>query len=279
LDNEASNKFSFQLAREIAAAGKSFTEGQFVKKCLLSAASELCPDKKSVSENISLSHMAIQRRVTDISNNLSNQLREKAEEFKYYSLVMDEGTDSTDTAQLLIFVRGTDENFAISEELAGLCSVKGRTTGEEIADEVIKCVIEKSGLTFNNLVAVCTDGAPSMRGNVGAVTLAQKYTGKKITKTHCVIHQQVLCSKVLNFEHVMSVVVSIVNCIRCRGLTHRLFRAFHEVSANYSDLLCHTEVRWLSSGRVLQRFEALRDEIIQLLENYPRKFPELHDEK
>jgi hypothetical protein len=59
-----------------------------------------------------------------------------------------------------------------------------------------------------------------------------------------------------------------------------LFRAFlEEVSANYSDLLCHTEVRWLSSRRELQRFVALRDEIVQFLESYPRKFPELHDEK
>jgi hypothetical protein len=120
-----------------------------------------------------------------------------------------------------------------------------------------------------------------MRGkNVGAVTLVEKYAGKKIIKTHCIIHQQVLCSKVLNFEHVISVVVSTVNFLRSRGLTHRLFRAFlEEFSANYSDLLCHTEVRWLSSGRVLQRFVALGDEIIQFLENYPRKFPELHDDK
>jgi hypothetical protein len=41
---------------------------------------------------------------------------------------MDERTDSKDTAQLLIFIRGTDENFAIPEELAGLCSMKGHTT-------------------------------------------------------------------------------------------------------------------------------------------------------
>jgi hypothetical protein len=134
-----------------------------VKKCLLIAVSELCPDKKSVFVNISLSRMTVQRRVTDISNNLSNQLRKKAEEFKYYSLAMDQ---CTDTAQLLIFIRGTDENFAIIEELAGLCSMKGRTTGKEIADEVIKCVTVKIGLTFDNLVAVCTTGAPFMRGKV-----------------------------------------------------------------------------------------------------------------
>jgi hypothetical protein len=59
-----------------------------------------------------------------------------------------------------------------------------------------------------------------MRGkNVGVVTLVGKYACKKIIKTHCIIHQQMLCSKVLNFEHVMSVVVSVVNFIRSRGLT------------------------------------------------------------
>jgi hypothetical protein len=97
--DEAGTKVSFQIVREIAAAGKSFTEGEFVKKCLLIAVSELCSDKKSVFENVSLSRMTVQRTVTDISNNLSNQLREKAEEFKYHSLAMDENTHSTDTAQ------------------------------------------------------------------------------------------------------------------------------------------------------------------------------------
>jgi hypothetical protein len=72
--------------------------------------------------------------------------------------------------------------------------MKGRTTGKEIADEVIKCVTEKLCLTFDNLVAVCTDGAPSMQGKNGAVTLVEKYAGKKIIKTHYIIHQQVLCS-------------------------------------------------------------------------------------
>jgi hypothetical protein len=42
--------------------------------------------------------MKVKRRAIDISSNLGNELREKAEEFKYYSLAMDESTDSTDTA-------------------------------------------------------------------------------------------------------------------------------------------------------------------------------------
>jgi hypothetical protein len=44
-------------------------------------------------------------------------------------------------------------------------------------------------------------------------------------------------------------------------------------------LLCGTEVRWLSSGRALQSFVALWDEIAQLLESYVEKFTKLHDLK
>jgi hypothetical protein len=47
----------------------------------------------------------------------------------------------------------------------------------------------------------------------------------------------------------MSVVVSIVNYIRSRGLKHGTLRAFlEEVDAKYSDLLYHAEMRWLRRG-------------------------------
>jgi hypothetical protein len=35
---------------------------------------------------------------------------------------------------------------------------------------------------------------------------------------HCAIHQQDLCTKVINFQHVMSVVQKVVNSIRARPL-------------------------------------------------------------
>lgn len=66
-----------------------------------------------------LSWITVQWWVSDISNNLQNQLIWKATQFKYYSLVMDESTDINDTAQLLIFICGIDDNFEITEELAG----------------------------------------------------------------------------------------------------------------------------------------------------------------
>ncbi|GBN88859.1 hypothetical protein AVEN_182340-1 [Araneus ventricosus] len=40
---------------------------------------------------------------------------------------MDESTDINDTAQLVLFIRGVDENFKITEELACMRSLKGTT--------------------------------------------------------------------------------------------------------------------------------------------------------
>ncbi|KAL3279120.1 hypothetical protein HHI36_016634 [Cryptolaemus montrouzieri] len=40
---------------------------------------------------------------------------------------------------------------------------------------------------------------------------------------HCIIQQQVLCSKVLNTEEIMGIATKIVNSIRARSLQRRLF--------------------------------------------------------
>ncbi|CAH1998494.1 unnamed protein product [Acanthoscelides obtectus] len=68
----------------------------------------------------------------------------------------------------------------------------------------------------------------------------------------------------------MKVAVKITNIVRVgnRALTHRNLRDFlAEVDATYGDLLLHTDVRWLSAGKCLQRFFALRKEIPIFLKN------------
>ena len=60
------------------------------------------------------------------------QLKKKINSFNFFSLEIDESTDVYDSAQLLIFIRGIDDNFNVYEELVDLCSVKGTTTGEDL---------------------------------------------------------------------------------------------------------------------------------------------------
>ena len=120
-----------------------------------------------------------------------------------------------------MYIRGVDKDFDISEELAAMQSMKGRTTGKDVCTESINCVNKK--LAYN-LVAICTDGAPAMCGkHIGAVSLVQEVIERHMITHHCIIHQQSLCDKILKFNHIMFVVVSVVYYFRTRALKHRTF--------------------------------------------------------
>ena len=68
-----------------------------MKKCMLLAVSELCPEKMRMFQSISLSRMIVQSRVTDIAANLTDLLKQKVKEFCFYSFDMDESIDCCDT--------------------------------------------------------------------------------------------------------------------------------------------------------------------------------------
>jgi hypothetical protein len=90
---------------------------------------------------------------------------------------------------------------------------------------------EKSSLKLEKLCCVTTDGAKSMvRSNSGVVTRIKTEMEcsnfSPPMKLHCILHQQALCSKVVNLESVMNIVVSTVNFIRGSALNHRQFQQF-----------------------------------------------------
>jgi hypothetical protein len=64
---------TFQISVEITAAGKCFAEGNFLRKFVLI----VCPEKRGICENVSLSCMTLQRRIGDISTNLSSQSKQR----------------------------------------------------------------------------------------------------------------------------------------------------------------------------------------------------------
>ena len=120
-------KASFLLAFKIAQASKPFSDGEFIKECMVETAGLLCPDTKSKYEQISLSRRTVTRRIEQIDEHLANELKGKADSFVFYSLALDESNDVRGTAQLLIFVRGINDNFEIIEELLAMESLKGTT--------------------------------------------------------------------------------------------------------------------------------------------------------
>ena len=65
--------------------------------------------------------------------------------------------------KLLIFLRGVNSNFEVSEELAALKSLKGTMTGEYIFGKVCQPMGELD-LDWSKLASITTDGAPSTYG-------------------------------------------------------------------------------------------------------------------
>ncbi|KAL4136222.1 hypothetical protein QTP88_007773 [Uroleucon formosanum] len=120
---KASYSVSFLIAKKM----KKFSDGEFVKECLEAVVKDILPDKNKLFSNISSSRKTVCRRINDISNEIIVKLRDRIQDFKYFSIAFDESTDISDTAQLVIFVRGVNESFQITEEMLKLISLKGTT--------------------------------------------------------------------------------------------------------------------------------------------------------
>lgn len=111
-----------------------------------------------------------------------------------------------------------------------------------------------------------TDGAPAMVGRQkGAVKLIEEKVGHPIMKLHCIIHQENLCAKMSNSDlnEVMATMAKVVNFIVKRSaLTNRQFQSLlEEMDSADTDLPLHSAVRWLSCGKVMERFVSCYDAI------------------
>ena len=202
-------------------------------------------------------------------------------EFDFFSLACDESTNASDTAQLLIFFRGVDNEMNVSEELLDLQSLKDQIRGTDLFVSVCSA-IDDLKLPWNNITGIITDGAPAMAGTRSGLStlVCNKVSeeGGEAIKFRCIIHQQVLCAKHLKYDHVMKPVINAINYIRSKALCHRQFQQFLlDIQAEYGDVVYRNDLRWLSRGSALQHFYSLREEIRQFLANKGQPMPELSD--
>lgn len=264
---KAATLASYIVAYKIAKSNKTYSDGEFVKDCMVAVSNIICPEKTKEFQSLALSRKTITTRTDAIAEQLASQLETNCNQFEYFSLALDESTDISDTAQLLIFVRGIDSKFNITEELACLQSLKGQTTGQIIYDACFEG-ISKLNLPVNKLCNITTDGAPNMVGsNLGFVgVFCKENLNHNVIFLHCLIHQDILCKAAIDIQPTLSVVVKLINTIRARGLSHRQFQEFlKSTESEFSDLLYHTKVRWLSCGKAFERVWNLRKEIQDFL--------------
>ncbi|KAL3832593.1 hypothetical protein ACJMK2_024225 [Sinanodonta woodiana] len=124
---DAAMKASYEVAFAIAKQGKPFTDGEFVKSCMMKVVEHICSEKKELFGTISLSKQTGTRRVEHIASILHQQLERASEKFIWYSHVLNESTDVSNTAKLLIFIRGVDETLQLQKTLPDSAACTTRT--------------------------------------------------------------------------------------------------------------------------------------------------------
>ncbi|XP_070408070.1 general transcription factor II-I repeat domain-containing protein 2-like [Nothobranchius furzeri] len=221
---------------------KTFSDGEVFKEAMMIIAKTVFKDEKNG---------------TDVISTLSNvqlgakQLEQDVATCKWFSIQCDESVDCSSSAQLMVFIRMVFDDFSTKEELLTLLPLQTTTRGVDIYNAVKSFLVENE-VPLEKLVSMTTDGAPAMIGrHAGFIAHCKGDTDfPTFLHYHCIIHQQAICSKVTGFEHVMTPVVKIINSIRSKAKQHRIFKVLlEELSAEYGDLLLHTEIRWLSRGR------------------------------
>ena len=197
---------------------------------------------------------------------------------------MDESLDMCDTSQLLVFIRGVDEDLIIIQELVSMNGMYSTVTGEDLFNE-LKKIFDYYNLDWRRLHCLTIDGGRNMSGiKKGLVgQLKQLCAQNKISEPmflHCIFHQQALCARYVDISCVMNPVIKMVNFIRSHGLDHRQFREIlKETDTKSVDLLYYTAIRWLSYGKVLTRVFEFRKEICEFLKGKGKPQPLLSDEE
>ena len=184
-------------------------------------------------------------------------------------------------AQLWTFTRMVFEDMTTKKELFACCLLKdihGIKTFQAFLN-----FANKTKLPLVKLIYIIIGGAPAMVGSSNWFIAFRKQNDSYPTfiHYHCFNHQQALCGKVLNKKKMMNISMKIVCSVCARSLQRRLFRAqLEEAEVEHIDLLLHTDVRWLSRGRFLERFRELLPEIKELLKQFKgAQYAQLEDEQ
>ena len=116
---------------------------------------------------------------------------------------------------------------------------------------------------MKHFISICSDGAAAMVSTV-------KKRNQKVIFTHCFLDREALFFKTLPANLVLALndMVSMVNFVKMRSVKSCVFALLcEEMGTEHATLLLHTEVNWLSRGKVLPRMYELREELKEFLTN------------
>ena len=127
-------------------------------------------------------------------------------------------------------------------------------------------------IPWEKCCSLTTDGAAVITRHFSGVGARVKAVATNCILKHCNMHREALAVKPLSsdkhrkteLERVLDDIMKTVNYIKCggKGKSARIFQKLcEETDSENATVLLHTEVRWLSRGKVLTREFKLKWEI------------------
>lgn len=251
---------SLECSLLIAKAKKPHSIGEtLIKPACIKMADILCgPQVANKFKTVPLSDNTVKDRIDRMAGNVERTLVEKLKTGPF-SIQLDETTTVAEEAILILYVQYIEESELKQDNLTST------TRGEDIFS-VVDTYFTSHNIPYENIVACCTDGAASMMGKNKGFNSRLKEKAPHCLVFHCMIHRHALAGKHLceDLNETLKTVVKIVNFIKARPVNKRIFAQLCE-DETHQTLLLHTEVRWLSRGKVLMRFMELKQQIQEFL--------------
>ena len=123
---------------------------------------------------------------------IRDMILEEVQSCRFFSIIADEATDSSNREQLSIVLRFVDDKMDVREEFMGFVECKTGVTGEALAGTILD-ILDEWKLDKQNLCGQAYDGAGSMAGATKGVAarISQQYP--KACYVHCASHVLNLC--------------------------------------------------------------------------------------
>nr|XP_005998765.1 PREDICTED: protein FAM200B-like [Latimeria chalumnae] len=147
-------------------------------------------DEKSAEKlrSIPLSDNTMSRRICSIAEHLEAKLITWLQSAGDFAIQLDENTDISNCATLLVYVRYVWQDDFM-EDLLCCLTLPTNTTGAQIFKALHDCVVGKYKLDWANCKGITSDGAANMTGrNSGVVRKISEAAGNDVVWNHCFIH-------------------------------------------------------------------------------------------
>ena len=187
--------------------------------------------------SFSMSNNTTQRRITEIPSDINKQVITKEQGSKYgFAIQLDESTDVSNCAQLLVYVCYATKDAIRSELL--LYETRTKTKGEDVF-KLVDNFFKENGLQWTKLVGCTTDGAPAMFGRKSEFQARMKAVSSSVTSVHCFVLRFALAAKLRppDMKASLNLIVKIVNYIKTCALNTGCpkINETHKIANKYVD--------------------------------------------